>query len=90
MWCNKYRSLTLEDAIEAGKRQGLQCLSNIYINVRVPLRWRCAERHEFSRSLSGIKNKKISYCSHCNKRAMHNIGIAKKIAQDRDGQCLST
>src|SRR5437764_5117911 len=37
-----------------------------------------------------MKRKKISYCPHCNKRAMHNIEIAKKIAQDRDGYCLSS
>ncbi|CAB4377457.1 unnamed protein product [Rhizophagus irregularis] len=89
-WCNKCRSLTLEDAIEVGKKQGLQCLSNTYINNRVPLQWRCTEGHEFSRNLTDMKRKKSSYCPHCNKRAMHNIEIAKKIAQDQDGYCLSS
>ena len=37
-----------------------------------------------------MKRKKISYCPHCNKRAIHNIEIAKKIAQDQDGYCLSS
>ena len=82
------RKLTINDACAiAGKRGGL-CLSTEYVNANIPMRWRCAEDHEWTTSLNNIKNGK-TWCPYCANKASHTIEDAKQVAFSKNGECLS-
>src|SRR6266496_5976369 len=82
------RKLTINDACAiAGKRGGL-CLSTEYVNANIPMRWRCADSHEWTTSLNNIKNGK-TWCPYCANKASHTIENAKQVAFSKNGECLS-
>ena len=82
------RKLTINDACAiAGKRGGL-CLSTEYVNANIPMRWQCADGHEWTTSLNNIKNSK-TWCPYCANKASHTIEDAKQVAFSKNGECLS-
>ena len=81
------RKLTINDACAiAGKRGGL-CLSTEYVNANIPMRWRCADGHEWTTSLNNIKNGK-TWCPYCANKASHTIEDAKQVAFSKNGDAL--
>ncbi|RHZ82172.1 hypothetical protein Glove_113g65 [Diversispora epigaea] len=78
---------SIYDTCKIAKSRGGQCLSNNYINCNTPLRWKCAKGHEWITNFHSIKNGKR--CPHCAGNIRYTIEVAKQIAFDRNGECLS-
>jgi hypothetical protein len=89
-WCSQCpanrptRTRTIKDMqILAEKKEGL-CLSTEYINRQDPLEWQCKKGHKWKASAKDIING--TWCRQCR---FLNIDIAKNVAQQRGGKCLS-
>ena len=71
-----------------------ECLSNVYINVKEKLTWKCNEGHIWDSALDNIING--SWCPICGNlkkaksRLRYNIQEINIIAKSRGGMCLST
>eukprot|EP00971_Amphidinium_carterae_P243820 4842397-Amphidinium_carterae.1 len=50
------RALTLQDAHSAAAMHGGSCLSRTYEGIKEPLKWRCSAGHEWTASLSNVRN----------------------------------
>lgn len=75
-------------------QHGGQCLSKRFIDMKTPLKWRCAEGHSWKTAPRCIK--RGSWCEICrrkeaadNKR-IYSIDTFVKIAEEHGGRCLST
>ena len=85
---------TIEDMHQlAGERHG-KCLSKEYINSQTPLRWQCAEGHEWNAAASSLRRKRGggSWCGKCAGRgatAKLSIEEMQEMAESRGGKCLS-
>ncbi|CAE8581558.1 unnamed protein product [Polarella glacialis] len=60
-WCpqcalTSRRGIQLQAAANLAALQGGQCLSMLYINNRIPLRWKCEKGHEWEATLNKVKN----------------------------------
>ncbi|CAG8849018.1 2017_t:CDS:2, partial [Gigaspora margarita] len=90
-WCpycmRESERLGIEHAKALAHSKNGECLSNIYINRGSYLRWRCSKLHEWDTSLANIKYKN-SWCPYCS-GARLDISVAKSIAQNRGGECLT-
>ncbi|CAG8821150.1 45144_t:CDS:2 [Gigaspora margarita] len=79
---------SIYNACKIAKSRGGQCLSDNYINCNTPLRWKCAKGHEWAAHFHNIKNGK-TWCPYCAGNVRFTIKVAKQIAFDRNGKCLS-
>ena len=89
-WCRKCEGLergTIEQMHELAKRKGGVCLSKVYVNNRVKLRWRCDEGHEWEAAPSGIKGG--DWCARCSGMAKKTIDDMRRLAESHEGKCLS-
>ncbi len=48
--------LTLETFQEIARSKGGACLSDAYVNILAPLRWRCARGHEWEARPANIRS----------------------------------
>lgn len=80
--------LTIEHAREVARQRGGECLSETYVNCKTPLHWKCNLEHEWWTKLDSIKNGN-TWCPECSGKKRLTIEEARKIATERDGQCLS-
>jgi len=81
------KKLTIEQMREiAGGRRG-RCLSDVYVDSKTKLRWRCADGHEWKARPNHVKEG--SWCLHCSGGAKKTIGEMQKVAKERGGECLS-
>ena len=78
----------------AKERQG-KCLSDVYINNNTNMLWECKIGHRWKATLNNVKNKR-SWCRKCadrinssNYKMKDGLQIAKKIANLKNGTCLS-
>lgn len=62
-------------------------LTQTYINCRQKLQWLCKNKHMFYMSYDHVK--RGLWCCFCSGHFKRTIEYAKKIAEDRDGKCLS-
>ena len=86
------KRLHIEDLQELARNRDGMCLSTHYINNRTHLRWQCKEGHIWNASADNIKAGK--WCPICGYKAIGEqkrltIEEMKKIAEQRDGRCLS-
>jgi very-short-patch-repair endonuclease len=79
----------IEVARHLAHLKGGECLSDIYINNKEHLRWRCAYGHEWDACLGKIKNSGQWY-PYCGGKKKLTIHVAQQIAAERGGKCLST
>lgn len=76
------------------REKGGLCLSTEYVNYRIPLRWRCAEGHEWHTTAATIQ--RGSWCPSCASAARYDgekarvFAEVQAIARERGGLCLST
>lgn len=70
------------------KNNGFILLSKSYLNNETKLLIICENNHKQKISFSGIKAKKF-ICSYCVGKRI-NIDICKKLAQSKNGECLSS
>ncbi|CAG8623370.1 10608_t:CDS:1 [Paraglomus occultum] len=90
-WCAKCNGCTKLDisiAIDLAQQRKGKCLSKKYINNHMPLLWECSKGHQWSTSLSSVK-RLGSWCPYCSGRHSCSLDLAKKIANERNGKCLS-
>lgn len=80
----KARVFTRVQALAEAK--GGRCLSTEYVNVKTPLRFRCAEDHEWCTTPTSISNG--SWCPCCSGLVM-TIDDMHKLARSLGGRCLS-
>lgn len=74
-WCRKcsgHQKLTIEEMREIAKSRGGECLSKIYKDNKTPLRWRCANGHEWEARPNNIKSLG-QWCPLCSKTKKINL-----------------
>jgi hypothetical protein len=90
VWCGRCRGGLLLDIEHCKKiaadKNGL-CLSDLYINNKTPLRWRCYLGHEWSVSLGHVKSG--TWCPYCGGTKKLDISYANLLAIQNNGVCLS-
>ncbi|CAK0826260.1 unnamed protein product [Prorocentrum cordatum] len=90
-WCPtchpRHKRLGIATARTVARKHGGWCLSDQYESLRTPMRWRCANGHEWSASLEGIRNRG-TWCHICAGTRL-DITVAQNEARMRAGFCLS-
>lgn len=73
-WCPEcagQKKLTIEIANDIAKTRGGSCLSEIYINARIKLRWKCKQHHEWEMPIFVVK--KGGWCPVCSQSKSESI-----------------
>ena len=80
---------SINDAYKiAIERNGLLlCLSDKYINIKMPLLWKCVKDHEWKARFDHIRDG--HWCPHCVGNAKLTLASAKQIAIKNGGLCVS-
>eukprot|EP00415_Alexandrium_ostenfeldii_P005040 UN5040 len=93
-WCSQcardaYAKERLRKASEAAAVRGGLCLSNHYERNTTRMVWQCAEGHRW---LSAYRTVLITgcWCPFCSHKAPLSLDIARTVAEQRGGLCLST
>jgi len=81
--------LTLDHAKALARSKGGECLSDKYVDVHTPLKWKCQNGHIWDTCYHNVKYKNWCRICHTNSRKL-GIDCAMKIAVERGGKCLST
>ncbi len=81
--------LSIETMRAMAKERGGACLSTTYVNLRTPLEWRCAFRHEWTATGGSIRHGH-TWCPTCAWRYPGTLDGMQRLAADRNGKCLST
>ena len=84
--CAHVGSVTIEDMRTLAAERLGECLSQEYSNNHTPLRWRCAEFHEW---LAKPRNVHRTWCPVCSKRQKLELKELRKIARARGGLLIS-
>ncbi len=79
----------LEQARALARERGGTCESTTYTNAATPLRWRCAQGHEWNAPLRRIKSAG-SWCKRCAGTSPAGIEAAAQVARRHGIECLST
>ncbi|CAJ0834771.1 2928_t:CDS:2 [Entrophospora sp. SA101] len=87
-WCSHVGRRTLEDAKQVAHNRNGECLSKTFVNIRLPLSWRCIKGHTWYANLNHVKNTN-TWCPHCAGNIRSTIEEAKQIAYSKNGNCLS-
>ncbi len=89
-WCPRCagKLLTIDDMRELARTRGGRCLSRSYRGDRFPLRWRCAEGHEWTARQGDVRHS--TWCPHCAGNAPKTIADVQALAVRHGGVCLST
>ncbi|GMK40566.1 hypothetical protein PCCS19_36220 [Paenibacillus sp. CCS19] len=82
------RRFTIEDAQNIAAIRGGYCLSDSYINCKSQLLWKCTEGHEWVSTFDNISSG--SWCKACAGLEGNTIEDAQKLAEQRNGKCLSS
>lgn len=89
------RKQTVDDAVAIAASRGGLCLSEKYIDCSAPMKWRCAEGHEWAAPLKNVKNRQ-SWCPACANARKSSLSSTKlsildaqKAAAKHGGECLS-
>lgn len=89
-WCPRCAGTmlgTLKEMKAVARARGGECLSTEYVNSVAPLRWRCAEGHEWQATAQAVKNR--TWCPQCGGTARRTLEEMKALAEERGGECLS-
>lgn len=85
------KKYTIEDLKKYAEKKNGKCLSNIYGNCDSKYKWMCSNGHVWLTSWSHIYNKGswCPKCSHVGRYKKYTIKDMRKIAKERNGECLS-
>lgn len=89
-WCPRCAGngpVTISDMRLLAAERGGKCISEKYINNRVPLQWRCLQGHEWSAKPMGIRRTWCPYCAHAVRLELDDL---RSLARTRGGKLLST
>ncbi|MFZ4399398.1 MAG: zinc-ribbon domain-containing protein [Bacteroidales bacterium] len=80
--------ITIEDMHLIAKKYNGKCLSQTYIDGNSPLHWVCENGHEFHKKPNMLYKR---FCVECiyKKEKLKKLDECKKIAENKDGYCLS-
>ena len=70
------------------KLKGGACLSKIYVNSKITLRWKCIQGHKWEASPFSVKTRD-SWCPKCANNIPLGIEKMKILAKFNHGKCLS-
>lgn len=84
---NNWLKNGLDIAKQIAKFHNGRCLSNEYINNKISMLWECSNGHIWKTLLGCIKDQK-TWCPYCAGKFI-TIKDCKKIANDRNGKCIS-
>ena len=79
--------LSIEHCHKIAKEKSGKCLSKIYKNNSSKLEWECSLGHRWEAPLKSIK--KGHWCSACTRTKKLSIEEMQKIAESKNGKCLS-
>jgi len=81
------RKYTIELCQQIAKERDGLCLSEVYVNSKTNLKWKCSKGHEWNATMDNIRKGK--WCASCKGVKKHTIELCHKIAEERKGKCLS-
>jgi hypothetical protein len=79
--------LGIEEMMALARKRGGRCVSTLYVNSTVPLRWECARGHEWNAVPASIR--KGTWCPDCAGVRRLTLEQMTKLAKSRGGRCLS-
>ena len=92
-YCAGKARLNIEEMRELARSCGGECLSKRYINLKTPLKWRCAEGHVWKAMPGMIKpsgyQERGTWCPECAKAPRYTLDDMHELAARRGGKCLS-
>ena len=77
----------IQEMRKIARIRGGKCLSNIYINSKTNLRWKCSEGHQWEATPNNVL--RGTWCRHCAGNARLTIEQMQELAKQRSGKCLS-
>jgi len=90
-WCPKCANVmpyTLDACNTTAKLNNGKCLSTQYVNNSIQMEWECKDGYKWSTSYDIIV--RGSWCPHCANILPKTLDDAKKVAEEKEGECLST
>lgn len=87
-YCAGKAKNTIQIASDLANSKGGQCLSTEYKDAFTLMKWKCREEHTWFACLDSVKNGK-TWCPDCCGLRKHTLDGCQKIAEDKDGKCLS-
>jgi hypothetical protein len=85
--CAIKNPITIDELRAYARSKGGECLSDAYEGVKVPVRWRCGEGHEWSAAASEAR--KGRWCRWCAGRRNDALDTMRAAAKERGGECLA-
>lgn len=79
---------SIEEMRRLAKERGGRCLSGEYRGNNTKLRWKCKKGHEWETTPGKIKGG--TWCPICAGNRPKSIELFKKLAHERNGECVST
>lgn len=87
--CGGTRRLSIEEMKELARERGGACLSDAYVRLSEPLRWRCAKGHDWTASAASVKTGG-AWCPACAGVSKPTLADLRAHARKLGGQCLAT
>jgi len=87
--CSGKQKHTLEICQKIAEGRGGKCLSTQYKNKEIKMLWECRKKHKWETTFGNIKNQN-QWCSECAGNKKLTLEICQKIAEKKNGKCLST
>jgi hypothetical protein len=85
--CCRKAKLTIDKMQETARERGGECLSTVYVNTKTPLRWRCADGHEWE-AIPDSVHRAATWCPAC--AGSHGERLCRSILEDMIGVSLPT
>ena len=85
--CAHVARLSLDAMVQIAALRGGRCLSTEYVNIEVPLAWKCEAGHQWMATPASIK--RGSWCSSCVHNQRLDLEVMQRLARKRGGKCLS-
>lgn len=86
--CSKRDKGTIDEMRALAKSKNGKCLSEVYVTSLTKLQWECDKGHKWFAIPSAINSG--SWCPKCGGSERGTIEEMQKLAQDKNGKCLST
>jgi queuine/archaeosine tRNA-ribosyltransferase len=89
-WCPEcwgHIKPTIQHMHRLAETRGGRCLSDEYINAHARLLWQCKEGHQWKAIPDSIQ--RGSWCAKCSGKAKLTIQHMHRLAETREGKCLS-
>ena len=83
--CSGRQKLTLEMLQDEAVERGGRLLTTEYADAHSPLRWECAEGHQWDAAASKVRYG--TWCPYCARKARLNIEEMRELARSYGGEC---